>query len=253
MPRFDAHGRGRVASALVRDDRAWLNSKLPVAAQREGQGAEDQPASQGPQGAVQRTSRTFWRSFEFFSLALPVARRRRSALNQLTTPFVVLMSKRKAEDVTVLVTGGTGLVGKGIEAAVAKEGVGGERWVYLSSKDGDLRCIYDCGTLHERARRYTETHAQTETHTHNCTYERTQIHRNARTNKRTHTTAQLRLPPSLSLSLCRCEHMRITADQRLPDCHGFAGTRRPRGSSLKNTSRRTSSTSRPGLVACLPT
>lgn len=111
------------------------------------------------------------------------------------------MSKRKAEDVTVLVTGGTGLVGKGIEAAVAKEGVGGERWVYLSSKDGDLRCIYDCGTLHERARRYTETHAQTETHTHNCTYERTQIHRNARTNKRTHTTAQLRLLPSLSLSL----------------------------------------------------
>ena len=79
------------------------------------------------------------------------------------------MSKRKAEDVTVLVTGGTGLVGKGIEAAVAKEGVGGERWVYLSSKDGDLRCIYDCGTLHERARRYTGTHAQTETHTHNCT------------------------------------------------------------------------------------
>ena len=49
------------------------------------------------------------------------------------------MAKRKAEDVTVLVTGGTGLVGKGIEAAVKKEGVVGERWIYLSSKDGDLR------------------------------------------------------------------------------------------------------------------
>ena len=52
------------------------------------------------------------------------------------------MAKRKAEDVTVLVTGGTGLVGKGIEAAVQKEGVAGERWVYLSSKDGDLRCAH---------------------------------------------------------------------------------------------------------------
>ena len=51
------------------------------------------------------------------------------------------MAKRKAEDVVVLVTGGTGLVGKGIEAAVQKEGVAGERWVYLSSKDGDLRCV----------------------------------------------------------------------------------------------------------------
>ena len=49
------------------------------------------------------------------------------------------MSKRKAEDVTVLVTGGSGLVGKGIEAAVKKENVVGERWVYLTSKDGDLR------------------------------------------------------------------------------------------------------------------
>ena len=165
------------------------------------------------------------------------------------------MSKRKAEDVTVLVTGGTGLVGKGIEAAVAKEGVGGERWVYLSSKDGDLRCIYMTAahsmsahadtqehthkqkrthtTVHMSARRYTETHAQTNAHT------------------QLHNYASLLL--SLSLSLCRCEPLRITADQRLPDCHGFAGTRRPRGSSLKNTSRRTSSTSRPGLAACLPT
>jgi len=49
------------------------------------------------------------------------------------------MSKRKAEDVTVLVTGGSGLVGKGIQAAVEKEGLSGERWIYLTSKDGDLR------------------------------------------------------------------------------------------------------------------
>merc|ERR1711998_465559 len=39
----------------------------------------------------------------------------------------------------IIVTGGTGLVGKGIEAALAKEGVPeNEQWVFLSSKDGDL-------------------------------------------------------------------------------------------------------------------
>jgi GDP-L-fucose synthase len=40
----------------------------------------------------------------------------------------------------IIVTGGTGLVGKGIEAALAKgEARDNERWVFLSSKDGDLR------------------------------------------------------------------------------------------------------------------
>jgi len=54
------------------------------------------------------------------------------------------MSKRAREEedgpVTILVTGGTGLVGKGIEAAVKSEGAKpNEKWVYLSSKEGDLR------------------------------------------------------------------------------------------------------------------
>jgi hypothetical protein len=48
-------------------------------------------------------------------------------------------SKRKADDVVVLVTGGSGLVGKGIQAAVEREQVSGEHWVFLTSKDGDLR------------------------------------------------------------------------------------------------------------------
>lgn len=41
----------------------------------------------------------------------------------------------------VLVTGGTGLVGKGIEAFISSDPVAAaeESWVYLSSKDGDLR------------------------------------------------------------------------------------------------------------------
>jgi GDP-L-fucose synthase len=40
----------------------------------------------------------------------------------------------------VLVTGGTGLVGKGIQAVLEKgERKEGETWVFLSSKDADLR------------------------------------------------------------------------------------------------------------------
>ena len=54
------------------------------------------------------------------------------------------MSKRQREEtsdevVTIMVTGGTGLVGKGIQAVVERQQVPGERWIYLSSKDGDLR------------------------------------------------------------------------------------------------------------------
>jgi GDP-L-fucose synthase len=39
----------------------------------------------------------------------------------------------------VLVTGGTGLVGKGIEMHLAKNPTPNEKWIYLSSKEGDLR------------------------------------------------------------------------------------------------------------------
>ena len=39
----------------------------------------------------------------------------------------------------VLVTGGTGLVGRALQEIVTRESVPQERWVFLSSKDGDLR------------------------------------------------------------------------------------------------------------------
>jgi hypothetical protein len=52
-------------------------------------------------------------------------------------------SSSEAVPVTVLVTGGSGLVGKAIQAFVEGEGakdVGeGETWYYAGSKDGDLR------------------------------------------------------------------------------------------------------------------
>lgn len=39
----------------------------------------------------------------------------------------------------ILVTGGSGLVGKGIEIISQQEPQGGDEFVFLSSKDGDLR------------------------------------------------------------------------------------------------------------------
>lgn len=39
----------------------------------------------------------------------------------------------------VMVTGGTGLVGKALEEAVATDRRPNEEWVFLSFKDGDLR------------------------------------------------------------------------------------------------------------------
>lgn len=55
-----------------------------------------------------------------------------------------LLSPAQPDDphrMCVLVTGGSGLVGKGIEAVVEQDVQRGEKeqWVYLSSKEADLR------------------------------------------------------------------------------------------------------------------
>jgi len=42
---------------------------------------------------------------------------------------------------TVVVTGGTGLVGRAVQAVVSEDGHAGENWVFLGSKDGDLRSM----------------------------------------------------------------------------------------------------------------
>jgi GDP-L-fucose synthase len=52
----------------------------------------------------------------------------------------------------VLVTGGTGLVGKGIEAVVGRENNTGESWFFAGSKDGDLRDGVACRALFERVK-----------------------------------------------------------------------------------------------------
>ena len=46
---------------------------------------------------------------------------------------------KMAEQKRILVTGGTGLVGKALEEVVAtEENRSDETWIFLSSKDGDL-------------------------------------------------------------------------------------------------------------------
>jgi len=52
----------------------------------------------------------------------------------------------------VLVTGGTGLVGKGIETYISKNKRQGEKWVFLGSKDGDLRKKEDVVAIFERVK-----------------------------------------------------------------------------------------------------
>lgn len=49
--------------------------------------------------------------------------------------------KGRTEDgmTKVMVTGGTGLVGKALEEAIAADPRPNEEWVFLSFKDGDLR------------------------------------------------------------------------------------------------------------------
>lgn len=43
------------------------------------------------------------------------------------------------EQKRIIVTGGSGLVGKAIEKVITEEKRENESWIFLSSKDGDLR------------------------------------------------------------------------------------------------------------------
>jgi GDP-L-fucose synthase len=54
-----------------------------------------------------------------------------------------------AEEV-YLVTGGSGLVGKAVEAFVQREARAGEKWVFLSSKEADLRDAAQTNAVFEK-------------------------------------------------------------------------------------------------------
>ena len=60
------------------------------------------------------------------------------------------------EKKVIMVTGGSGLVGKGVEMALAQgEARDDETWVFLSSKDGDLRDMEQTKKVFEK---YEPTH-----------------------------------------------------------------------------------------------
>lgn len=52
----------------------------------------------------------------------------------------------------IMVTGGTGLVGSALQAVVAEQAVSNETWVFLSSKDGDLRDLEATKAIFEKHR-----------------------------------------------------------------------------------------------------
>ena len=55
-------------------------------------------------------------------------------------------------DSVIIVTGGTGLVGKAIEEVIQSDPVPNEKWIFLSSKDGDL--------WYDHCTRFNQLHAK---------------------------------------------------------------------------------------------
>ena len=60
------------------------------------------------------------------------------------------MSNGSSEPLVVLVTGGTGLVGKAIQDFLTTEENTPEKWIFLGSKDGDLRNRADTEAIFEK-------------------------------------------------------------------------------------------------------
>ena len=58
-----------------------------------------------------------------------------------------------AETKRIVVTGGNGLVGKALQEAVRRDSRKDEEWVFLSSRDGDLRLAAGCGNRQRRGQR----------------------------------------------------------------------------------------------------
>lgn len=56
------------------------------------------------------------------------------------------------EGKVVLVTGGTGLVGRGVQWVTEQEPRADERWVFIGSKDADLLSLESTKALFERVK-----------------------------------------------------------------------------------------------------
>jgi len=59
--------------------------------------------------------------------------------SKMATPTDEIAASCEPERSVVMVTGGSGLVGMAIKEHVKKNKLPNEEWVFLSSKDGDLR------------------------------------------------------------------------------------------------------------------
>ena len=60
------------------------------------------------------------------------------------------MTQEKPAAKVVMVTGGSGLVGSAIRKFVEEDGDKDETWIFLSSKDGDLRKREDTEAIFEK-------------------------------------------------------------------------------------------------------
>ena len=74
--------------------------------------------------------------------------KRRFPLPPLSTFLPVMSESIKHTQSVILVTGGSGLVGSAIQHVIETEPIGSkfgrredEKWVFVTSKDGDLRCV----------------------------------------------------------------------------------------------------------------
>eukprot|EP00965_Chrysotila_dentata_P071020 2346862-Pleurochrysis_carterae.AAC.1 len=76
-----------------------------------------------------------------------------------------------------MVTGGSGLVGKGIQANLERDPPQNERWVFLTSKDGDLRSgsallskhnVFRCGLEMSPGMTTEQPHAQDQSNAAAC-------------------------------------------------------------------------------------
>lgn len=66
-----------------------------------------------------------------------------------------MSSEPEPEQHVVMVTGGSGLVGAGINTYVQENPKPNEKWIFLSSKDGDLRVRSETDAIFEK---YKPTH-----------------------------------------------------------------------------------------------
>ena len=70
-------------------------------------------------------------------------------------PFIVVIISDSEMPSTILVTGGSGLVGQAIKAYTDANALEGETWIFLSSNDGDLRRRDDTDAIFDK---YKPTH-----------------------------------------------------------------------------------------------